>query len=266
MSCRSAILVATLAIAALATGCVVQPPDTRVAPGASCAAAQPLHVIIGVAGHNLPDATRRAVVMGLTNQLRARVQPGALGMVVAAYPLTDQSIAAQPQRLDLPCLAEPPATPDLKQTPTFDRARVLREYRAQVERDRSEVAQAQRDFDTFAQQLLAFQPTARSTDIWGFLALAADEFGSIDASERHVVLIARDEEVQNTYCDGCHTLRGASVHFLAFDQPTPADQQRRRTDWADWLKAVGAASWTFTRSNEPLPALFPPTAEDPSHA
>jgi hypothetical protein len=100
------------------------------------------------------------------------------------------------------------------------------------------------------------QPSNTATDIWGFLALTADEFASIDASERHVIIVARDEVVQTTYCAECHKLRGADVHFLAFDQPSASDQQQRSNDWTDWLTRVGASRVTFTRSNEPVPDLF----------
>jgi hypothetical protein len=137
---------------------------------------------------------------------------------------------------------------------------VLDQYSAALARNNAAVNQARKQLSQYSEQLLALEPSSHPTDVWGFLSLAADEFASTDSNQRVVLIVARDEEIQSTYCDGCHHLRGAAVHFLALDQPTPADQLRRRSDWVMWLARVGARTTTFTRSNEPIPPLFPELA------
>jgi hypothetical protein len=242
-------------LALFLSGCVVKAPPAQ-APSA-CEDARPLHVVVGVSAHDVPATTRRALLQAILQQLTAQVQPGTDGLLVSAYPLDERSVASQPLRATVACIPPAPAPPDLQQAPTFQRARLLEEYRAAQARTRAEVDQARGQLAQFSQRLLSLQPASVSTDIWGFLSVAADEFGSVDAFERVVIVIARDEEIQSTYCDGCHDLRGAAVYFLAFDQSTPADEQRRRSDWSMWLSRVGASSATFSRSNEPIPALFP---------
>lgn len=242
-------------VVTLVTGCVVKEPPVR--SQARCDQARPLHVVIGISGHTVSADTRRTLLQTILQQLSAQIQPGYDGLVVSAYPLQDRSVTSQPLRTDSPCIPPSPTLPDLQQAPTFQRATLLEKYRASAGQTQAEVAQARVQFDQFSQQLLALQPPSAPTDIWGFLSVAADEFGSVDASERVVIIVATDEEIQSTYCDGCADLRGATVHFLAFDQPTPSDEQRRRSDWSMWLSRVGASSATFSRSNEPVPALIP---------
>ena len=245
-----------IVLAALVTGCTVKAQPPLTAGGDECASAAPVHVVVGYSGQNLSSSVRQTVLRAVLEQLGATIRPGSPGLLVSAYALSNHSVDAEPVRLSLTCLPHPVGAVDLKQTPTFERARVLEANRkAAAQREQALVAQ-RHQFDSFRQQVLNAQPPVSSTDIWGFLALASDEFETVDALERHVVIVARDEDIQSTYCDGCHPLRGASVHFVAFDQPTPADQHRRRSDWTDWLRAVGASSTTFTRSSEPLPPLF----------
>lgn len=247
------LLVAALAV----SGCVAHPAQPVSSAGPDCdPSAAPLHVVIGVSGHNLAPAARRAALRGVLDQLTRRVQPGSGALTVRAYPLADRSLAADPLKLDLPCLPTPPDAPDLVQTPTFERGKQLNAYRAALGQTRQAAEQARGNLASFGTQLLGLEPRSTSTDVWGFLALAADELATTDASQRVVIVVARDEEVVTSYCDGCQPLHGASVHFLAFDQLTPADQQRRRADWSAWLAAVGARSTTFTRSNETIPPLF----------
>ena len=247
-------------LALVGSGCVARAAEPPAAPSPDCADTASLHVVIGISGHDLNAAARRGALKAVLNQLAARVKPGSNHLVVSAYPLGDRSLAAEPVRLSLPCLPATPEAPDLKQAPTFERARRLDAYRHALDSTRQAVDQAQRQLDAYGAQLLALEPRSTATDIWGFLALAADEFATNAATEREVIVVARDEEVDTTYCDGCQPLRGARVHFLAFDQPTPADQQRRRAEWSAWLVAVGAGGTTFTRSNETIPDLFGQTA------
>jgi hypothetical protein len=244
-----------LIIAVLLTGCVVKAEPVH--PPTPCEDAKPLHVVIGVSAHNVPAATRRTVLQAVLQQLVAEIQPGSSGVVVSAYPLDDRSVSSQPLRTNILCMPPAPMPPDLHQAPTFQRATLLEAYRTAQTRSTAEVEHARGQLGQFWRELLALQPASAPTDIWGFLSVAADEFASVDASERVVIIVARDEEIQSTYCDGCHDLRGAAVYFLAFDQPTPADEQRRRSDWSMWLSRVGASSASFSRSNERLPALFP---------
>jgi hypothetical protein len=128
---------------------------------------------------------------------------------------------------------------------------VLDNYRKAIAKAQLQNQEQLRQFDAYDARLLAVAPPTDSTDIWGFLALAADEFEVVDAGERQVIIVSRDEVVQSTYCDGCHPLHGAAVHFLAFDQPSASDQLRRRTDWADWLAKVGAGDVTFPLRCDP---------------
>jgi hypothetical protein len=233
--------------------------DAVASSGRDCDPTAPsLHVIIGVSGHNLPPAARRGALTTVLDQLTTRLRPGSGELIVYAYPLSDRSFAAQPLRLDVPCLPVAPEAPDLKQVATFERARRLDAYRrAQASTGRA-VDQSRQQLATFRTKLLALEPPATSTDVWGFLGVAADELATRGATQRDVIVVARDEENDTAYCDGCQPLGGARVHFLAFDQLTPADFQRRRAEWSDWLAAAGAGSTTFTRSNETIPLLFGP--------
>jgi hypothetical protein len=242
-------------LAVLATGCVVK--DRAPQFPSACADAKPLDVVIGVSSHDISPAIRQTILQAVAQQLTAQIRPGSGGVLVSAYSLDDRSVASEPLRTATSCIPPAPIQPDLQQAPTFQRATLLERYRASKARTSAEVDQARSQLDQFSQQLLALQPPSVPTDIWGFLSIVADEFGTDEAAERVVIIVARDEEIQSTYCDGCHDLRGASVYFLAFDQPSPADEQRRRSDWVLWLSRVGASSATFARSNEPVPALFP---------
>jgi hypothetical protein len=216
-----------------------------------------LDVVIGLSARNVSAESRRTALLAVVQQLKPQAQPGTGGIVLSAYPLDDRSLAGQPLRMSVPCIPAVPVPPDLQHTPTFQRAEVLQAYRKSQAASNAQVDQARKQLEALSQQLVGVQPPADApTDIWGFLSVAADEFASVDSSTRAVIIVARDEEIQSTYCDGCHDLRGASVHFLEFDQPTPADEQRRRSDWSMWLSRVGASSVTFSRSNEPIPALF----------
>jgi hypothetical protein len=251
-------VLAACALALSAGGCAAPPPDSVGSSTLDCAttASPSLHVVIGVSGHQLPAEARRGALKAVLDQLTAREQPGSGALIVQAYPLAEQSIAAQPLRLDLPCLPAAPEVPDLRQVPTFERARRLDAYRKALASTRRAVEQSRRQLATFGEQLLALEPHATSTDVWGFLGVAADELARVGATQRDVIVVARDEENDAAYCDGCQPLGGARVHFLAFDQLTPADLQRRRTEWSAWLAATGASTTTFTRSNETIPALF----------
>ena len=146
----------------------------------------------------------------------------------------------------LPCIPPAPTLPDLQQAPTFQRTTLLEAYRASAAQTQADVARARDRLDQFSQQLLALEPPSAPTDIWGFVSVAAGEFGTVDSDERVVIIVARDEEIQPTYCDGCAELGGAAVHFLAFDQHTRSDEQRRRSDWSMWLSRVGASGATFS--------------------
>jgi hypothetical protein len=252
---RPIVLLLTL-LALVGSGCVARAAEPTAAPSPDCVDTASLHVVIGISGHDLNAAARRGALKAVLDQLAARVRPGNSRLVVSAYPLGDHSLSSEPLRLSLACLPATPEALDLKQAPTFERARRLDAYRHELETTRKAVDQARRQFDAYGSQLLALEPRSTATDIWGFLVLAADEFASNKATERDVIVVARDEEIDTTYCDGCQPLRGARVHFLAFDQLTPADQQRRRAEWSAWLAAVGAGGSTFTRSNETIPALF----------
>jgi hypothetical protein len=243
-----------IAATVLVPACTVKP--TTVQPPTGCEDVSPMHVVIGVAGRNLPAATRRTVLQAVLNQLTAQIHPDSRGLLLSVYPLDERSVASNPLRLSTPCIPPAPEPLDLKQTPTFERARQLDAYRKAVAHTQAEVQQSRASLSQFSQQVLSLQPSAAPTDIWGFLSVAADEFTSVQSADRHVIVVAPDEQIQSTYCDGCHDLRGAAVHFVAFDQPTPADEQRRRSDWSMWLARVGASGSTFTRSNEPLPVLF----------
>jgi hypothetical protein len=255
-------LMIVAAAAVFLTGCAVKPQPAQ--PRAACDDAKPHHIVIGISARNVPDATRRSILQAVLQQLTTRIQPGSDGVVVSAYPLGDDSVASQPVRATTPCIPPVPTPPDLPQTPTFQRASLLEAYRDAQARSRAEVERARSELDYFSGQLLALEPPPTPTDIWGFLSVAADEFSKLDSDQRDVIIVARDEEVQSTYCDGCHDLQGAAVHFLAFDQPTPSDERRRRSDWSMWLSRVGASSITFSRSNEPLPALFADQRTTPS--
>jgi hypothetical protein len=257
-----------LLLAVLVSGCTVGRP-TLAAVDRDCAGPGPLHVVVGVSGQGLSTEARRAALGAVLEQLKAQLRLGAPGLVLSAYALTENSVNSDGLRLRLGCVPAEPLAPDLKQAPTFQRAELLKSYRAAQANAARELQNAQRQLDVFGKRLLALQPSTAPTDIWGFLALAAHEFDAVDAGQRHVILVARDEIVQTTYCDGCHPLRAAQVHFLAFDQPSASDQQRRRNDWAYWLQKVGAGRCTFSRSNEPVPPLFVPggvDVEDKPHA
>jgi hypothetical protein len=251
------------ALALASSGCVAAHTDSAGSSTAICDPAAPsLHVVIGIAGHNLTTGARRAALTAVLDQLTARVRPGSGAVTVQAYPLSDRSFGAEPLRLDLPCLPVPPDSPDLKQVATFERARRLDAYRKALASTGRAVQESKQQLATFRGKLLAIEPRATSTDVWGFLGVAADELATTGATQRDVIVVARDEENDSAYCDGCQPLGGARVHFLAFDQLTPADFQRRRADWSTWLAAVGASSVTFTRSNETIPMLF--GSADPS--
>jgi hypothetical protein len=251
---RGALTLLSLVLLVLGSGCMVKAAPAP--PTDSCADTAPLHVVIGVSGRNLSAATRTRVLKSVLDQLRAQVRPGSDGLVVSAYPLDDHSVASEPVRATIPCISSAPPQPDIRQTPPFERARALKAYQAEVARNNADADQARGQLNQFAQRLLAMDAPSTPTDIWGFLTAASDEFETVDAAERHVVIVARDEEIHSTYCDGCQDLRGADVHFVAFDLATPADEKRRRSDWSMWLTSVGAGNVTFTRSNEPVPSLF----------
>ena len=258
--------VAAWALALTASGCVAPRTDAVASSGLDCDPTAPtLHVTIGVSGHNLPPTARRGALTAVLDQLTGHVRSGSGELIVHAYPLSDRSFAAEPLRLDLACLPVAPEAPDLKQVPTFERARRLDAYRKALASTSRAVDESRRQLVTFRAKLLAVEPQATSTDVWGFLGVAADELATSGATQRDVIVVARDEENDSAYCDGCQPLGGARVHFLAFDQLTPADFQRRRAEWSAWLAAAGAGSATFTRSNETIPLLFGPAdASSPS--
>jgi hypothetical protein len=246
---------ALLVLASVAVGCTVKPPPPPTL-ATDCGAVKPLHVVIGFSAHDLTADVSRAALSTVLDQLRPLIRAGAPGMVVSAYPLSSNSIAANSMRLELACLSEPPLPPDLNQAPAFQRASLLETYRKAQAKAQLEDQEQLHQFDAYRTRVLAVAPPTASTDIWGFLALASDEFGVVEARERQVIIVSRDEVIQSTYCDGCHPLHGALVHFLAFDQPVASDQLRRRNDWAFWLAKVGAGATTFSRSNEPVPSFF----------
>jgi hypothetical protein len=223
-----------------------------------------MHVVIGVESanslseHKLSADTRAGVLKPVLDQLSGEVTSGFTGLVLNVYPLSGRSITSQPLRLTLPCLEPEPTTPDLRQIPTWKRAEALQSYEKAKAQSKAALDHAQQQMAQFSQQVLAMQTpaTPTDTDIWGFLTVASDEFQTVDSSDRHVVIIAGDENVHTTYCDGCVDLRGANVHFAALDLSTPAEEQRRRSNWTDWLSKVHAGNVTFNRSNESLPSLF----------
>lgn len=91
---------------------------------------------------------------------------------------------------------------------------------------------------------------AQATDLWGFFAVAAEQFAASDSSARRVLLIATDLEDTVDY-EVRPDLSGVRVEIFGYQPHTPdparaLEQQRR---WFQRLRELGASSVTLTRES-----------------
>lgn len=222
-------------------GGVVAPERAIAAPS------QETSAVVGVAGIDVTGSyTYFETARARFTQILRRARPGD-SWYVRAIGATSYSDEAALLTLRLPFAATEALNP-------FDRRAKLRQAQRDLQLGRLRTTAIQ-ELEHWNLKTLPSGMRSR-TDVYGFLAKAADLFSSAP-NARHVIVMASDL-VDNVRQRGAKIdLRGADVIVVFFQQGVDVvEMQRRRQRWEAELRRLGAGRATFLDASEGIaPAL-----------